>query len=315
MYFLVFKQLAIMLLIVVLSFFFSRRNKFGETESQFLSRLLLYFVNPCLIVNAFNIPYNAAKMKQLIFIIVISVFIHLLLTLVVTLCVRSKTESGRVLDGLDRVGVVFTNSGFIGIPLINGVFGSGGVFYLMGYIVVFNVYLWIYGEYQMSGRIVWKKVITNPNVLAVIAGLVLFCVPAVLPEMLGKTLSLISDLNTALSMILLGLLFAGFRKSEGSVSYTSRIVRVAVLRLIVSSVVVLAFLYVVYRLFPGMADIREMLFVVYIASLCPVGMSVSTFACVFKKDASYTSLMVSVTSVLCIVTVPAFVKLAELFIK
>ncbi|HAH60895.1 MAG TPA: hypothetical protein DCL73_02210 [Treponema sp.] len=315
MHFLVLKQLVIMMLIAALSFVFSRRNKFGETESQFLSKVLLFFVNPCLIVNAFNIPYDSDKMRRLAFIIFICIGVHLLLTLVATLAVHSKNEAGRMLDGLDRIGIVFTNCGFIGIPLINGVFGPSGVFYLMGYIVVFNVYLWIYGEYLMSGRVNWKKVVTNPNVIAVAAGLVLFCLPFTLPGIVAKPLSLIADLNTALSMILLGMLFAGFRKSAGGVSYTGRVIKASVVRLIVSSFVVLAFLYAVYRLFPGVIDLREILFVVYIASLCPTGMSSSTFACVFKRNAAYTSLTVSATSVLCIVTVPLFVKLAELFIK
>jgi predicted permease len=315
MYYLVFKQLVVMMLIAALSFIFARRNKFGDAERQFLSRLLLYFINPCLIVNAFNIPFSYKKLQQLFVVIVICIAVHLLLTAVVTVCIRSKDDAGRKLDGLDRIGTVFTNCGFIGIPLINGVFGPDGVFYLMGYIVVFNVYLWIYGEYQMSGRVNILKVITNPNILAVAAGLVLFCMPFTLPVLIARPLALISDLNTALSMILLGMLFAGFKKTAGSAMYTARVVKVVVLRLVVSSFVVFGFLYAVYCLFPGIADIREILFVVYIASLCPVGMSASTFACVFNKDASYTSLLVSITSVLCIITVPLFVKFAELFIK
>ncbi|MCK9170334.1 MAG: AEC family transporter [Treponema sp.] len=315
MYFLVLKQLLIMMMIAVLSFIFSRRNRFCGAESEFLSRILLFLVNPCLIVNAFNVAYDAEKMKRLLFVIIISIGVHLLLTLVATTAMRSGTSQGRLLDGLDRIGVVFTNCGFIGIPLINGVFGPSGVFYLMGYIVVFNVYLWIYGEYLMSGHISWKKVVTNPNVIAVAAGIVLFCLPFTLPGIVGESLSLIAGLNTALSMILLGMLFAGFHKTAGGISYTKRVIKASVVRLVVSSFVVLAFLYAVYRLFSSVEDLREILFVVYIASLCPIGMSASTFACIFKKDASYTSLIVSVTSVLCIVTVPLFVGLGELFIK
>mgnify|MGYP003305346482 CR=1 FL=1 len=37
------------------------------------------------------------------------------------------------------IAIAFTNCAFIGIPLIEGVLGSEGVFYLLGYIVVFNI--------------------------------------------------------------------------------------------------------------------------------------------------------------------------------
>ncbi len=313
MYIIVFKQLVIMLVICVLSFGFSKRNKFSGRETSFLSRLLLYFVNPCLILNSFNMAYSREKLVQLLFVIVVCAVLHLLFTVIVLLTLNSHTEEGKALDGLERIGVVFTNCGFIGIPLINGVFGTGGVFYLMGYLAVFNIYLWMFGEYQMSRRFNLKKVLTNPNVLAVLAGIVLFCMPFTLPELISKPLGYISEMNTALSMTLLGMLFACFKKT-GSVSYTKRVVWVALLRLVVSSLVSLALLYFIARLFPRLPNLREMLFVIYIASLCPIGMSVSTFACVFGKDASYAGLMVSVTSVCCIITVPAFVKLAELLL-
>ena len=230
MYLTVLKQLLIMLVISMLAFAFSKKNRFGSSESAFLSRLLLYFVNPCLIFNSFDQPFALQKLRELAFVIALSLLLHLVMTAVVSLCIRSKGAEGKSLDGLEKVGIVFTNSGFIGIPLINGVFGPEGVFYLTGYLAVFNVYLWTYGEYQMSHRFSVRKVLTNPNVLAVLCGIVLFCLPVRLPEIIAKPLSYISEMNTALSMFLLGLLFASFKK-EGNTSYARRIVKVSLLRL------------------------------------------------------------------------------------
>src|SRR5574344_1951401 len=65
MYVVVAKQLVIMMLIVVLGFLFGKLNKTGAKETEFLSRMLLYFVNPCLIVNAFNLPFDEVKLRQL----------------------------------------------------------------------------------------------------------------------------------------------------------------------------------------------------------------------------------------------------------
>jgi len=52
-----------------------------------------------------------------------------------------------------------------------------------------------------------------------------------------------------------------------------------------------------------------------ICSMCPAATSVPSLACVFDKDASYASLLVSITSLLCMISLPAFVALAEFFIK
>ncbi len=298
------KQLLTMLIICLLAFLFSKRNKFGDRESQFVSRLLLYFVNPCLIINAFNFSFSMEKLQQLGFVIVLSFAVHLLFTVVVMIFLR---------DEIERLGVIFTNSGFIGIPLIRGVFGSTGVFYLMGYLAVFNIYLWTFGEYRMSHKFSLKKIITNPNVIAVTVGIIVFCLPFKLPSVIASPLGYISDLNTALSMVLLGMLFASYKNESGS-SYSVGVIRVTAMRLVVCSVVTVALIVIVWKVFQSVPNVREMLFVVLIASLCPIGMSVSSFACIFGRDASYAGLMVTATSVGCVITIPLFVKVAELLI-
>lgn len=313
MYLTVFKQLLIMLVISLFAFIFSRKNKFGNSESAFLSRILLYFVNPCLIFNSFNREFDIQKLKELAFVILLSFLFHFLMMAVAGICIRTREEAARNLDSLEKVGIVFTNSGFIGIPLINGVFGPEGVFYLTGYLTVFNVCLWTYGEYQMSRKFSLLKVLKNPNILGVLCGLVVFCLPVTLPEIIAKPLTAISDMNTALSMFLLGLLFASFQKSVNT-PYTRRIVKVSLLRLVICPLLCLLLAAAVWKLFAQEHSLRMELFVAFIASLCPVGMSVSSFACVFDKDASFASLMVLVTSILCIISVPTFVRLAELLI-
>lgn len=307
------KQLSIMLVIAAMAFAFSKRMGFDERDSRFVSRLLLFFVNPCLIVSSFNIPRSADKARALALSALASVAVHLLLTALASLSVRSRDEGKRSLDALDHVGIVFTNCGFIGIPLIRGMLGDEGVFYLMGYMVVFNIYLWIYGERQMTGRSNIKKTLSNPNVIASLAGLALFALPVRLPEFIALPLAHISDTNTALSMILLGMLFAEFssRARPGERPPIARVAKTCALRLVASSVISLALVCAVYRLLPTVPRIRETLLVVLIASLCPVGMSVSTFACVFGKDSSYSSLLVVASSVASVATIPLFVQAAE----
>ena len=162
MYLLVIRQLVTMAFIVAAGFCFAKIIKAGDTEQKFLSKLLLYFVNPCLVLSSFNLDYDVLKLKQFLFMVAVSLVLHFVMILTALAVIRSKKEVSSY-DRLDRIGVVFTNCGFVGIPLIRGVFGDEGVFFLMGYLVVFNVLLWTYGYYQVSGNINLKKIITNPN--------------------------------------------------------------------------------------------------------------------------------------------------------
>ena len=53
-------------------------------------------------------------------------------------------------SSVEKIAVSYSNSGFIGIPLISGVLGDKGVFYMTAYITVFNLLLWTHGIILMG---------------------------------------------------------------------------------------------------------------------------------------------------------------------
>jgi len=329
MYLTVARQLVVMAIIVVVSFFFSRKNKFGQNASQYLSRLLLYVINPCMIVSTFDVEFSGQKLKSLGLAIGVSFAFHLIMIAIATpLFGRKKSsqdqeardgnlvqDQNRGRDSLSKIGIVFTNSGFIGIPLINGVFGGEGVFYLMGYILVFNVLLWVWGEWLMTGTMRPLKILTNPNVLACAAGLAVFCLPFKVPYVIIEPLKMIGACNGAVSMILLGLLFSAFGENsmEGQkrAAFAKPLARDVFLRLVFCPLILLGATLLFLSAFSSVPEINLIMSVLFIAACCPVGMSVSSFAVVFKKDADYASLLVAVSSAACVVTIPLLVALLE----
>ena len=302
MYILVLKQLVIMIIITLAGYIFARIAKVTDEQQKFMSRLLLYFINPFLVLNSFNMEFTWLKFRQLWFAAFIALILHAVMILLGLLSSKEK---------LDRVAVAFTNCGFVGIPLIRGVFGDEGVFYLMGYLIVFNVLIWTYGYYQFCGKTNLKKIITNPNIIAVAIGLVMFCLPFKLPELLQKPIVMIADINTPMAMLLLGILFARF---EFDRTYVARLVKTMFFRLIVTSVCNLGVILLAYKIFANVQDIQMMLFAIYICSMCPVATTIPGLAVVFDHDKSFASLLVTISSVFCILTIPSFVALAEFII-
>ena len=154
MYLLVLKQLSIMIIITLAGFIFARICKVDDEQQKFMSKLLLYFINPFLVFNCFNMDFDLLKLKQLLFTIFLGLITHCVMILLGLLSSKEK---------LDRLGIVFTNCGFVGIPLIRGVFGDEGVFYLMGYLIVFNVfsmYNWLqnYSKKTRNSNNVYKSI-------------------------------------------------------------------------------------------------------------------------------------------------------------
>lgn len=347
MYILVIKQLGTMLFIVLAGFIFAKAFKFKESEQKFVSKFLLYLINPCLIFTSFDKEFNPLKLKQLLIVIFISLIIHLVMILIATIFTLTKNPQKKIYAGVNRLAIIFTNCGFIGIPLINGIFGDDGVFFLMGYLVIFNIALWTYGYFQMSASVNFKKIITNPNVLAVLLGILIFCLPFRIPQFISKPIEMIGSLNTPTAMILIGMLFANFSVKKpaevtlnakpavvaekftlneekfaeteelavGGRNYIFMLAKTIFLRLVLCSFVNLAILFVCYKVIHKIPDSRLMIFVIFISSLCPTATSVPSLACIFEKDSTYASFLVSLSSLFCIISVPLFVALAEVLIK
>ena len=305
MYLLVAKQLLTMAIIGLGGFIFAKIFKVTENERKFLSKLLMYFINPCMVLNSFNREFESQKLLLLGIVVILSLIIHVMMIVLGVFTTKQK---------IDRLAIAFTNCGFIGIPLIRGVFGDEGIIFLMGYLAVFNILVWTYGYYQLSGKINLIKVITNPNIVAVIFGIILFCMPFTLPQVIARPLYMVADTNTAICMILVGVLLADFHPSQSKEVFP-RLAKMSVLRLVVCSVLNIAILFLAYKLTANLEDSRMVIFVVLICSMCPVATSIPSLACLFDQDAAYASLTVSITSILCILTLPSFVALAELIIK
>ena len=303
MYILVTKQLITMFLIMLCGYVFAKVFKVQEVERKFLSKLLLYLINPCIIINAFNKEFNSDELKKLLFVVLISLFITLVMILIGILTSKNI---------IDRLCIAFTNCGFMGIPLIRGVFGEEGVFYLMGYLVIFNFLVWTYGYCQMSGSFNIKKIILNPNIICIFVGIIIYCMPFTLPQFIKNPLIMIGDLNTAVSMILIGVLLSELRIAEVK-KYCWSIVKFCFIRLILCGIINILILYFVMKVFGGnIGNARLLCYVVLICSLCPAATSIPGLACVFNKNASYASLIVSISSVVCIATMPSLIAMAEL---
>lgn len=347
MYILVIKQLITMLFIVLVGFIFAKAFKFKDAEQKFVSKFLLYLINPCLIFTSFDKEFDLLKLKQLLIVILISLISFLVMILIAIIFTLTKNPQKKNYVGVNRLAIIFTNCGFIGIPLINGIFGDDGVFFLMGYLVIFNIALWTYGYFQMGTSVNFKKIITNPNILAILLGILVFCLPIRIPEFISKPIGMIASLNTPTAMILIGMLFANFSVKKpaevalnakptlvaeklsvndekfaeteelavGGRNYIFMLAKTIFVRLVVCGIVVLAVLLLCYKIIHNVPDARLMIFVVFISSLCPCATSVPSLACIFEKDSTYASFLVSISSLFCIISIPLFVALADVLIK
>lgn len=203
-----------------------------------------------------------------------------------------------------KIAVIYSNSGFIGLPLINGIIGSEGIFYMTAYLTVFNLLLWTHGVLVMGSAGSFKEMCKNlltPTIIAIFAGVVCFVTQLRLPDVFANPIQMIGNMNTPLAMII-----AGANLAQGNLLKSlqnKRLYLICSVKLILYPLVGLAALWLLHLEF-------HIAFTVFIGMACPAGASAIMFAERYGKDAKYASEIFVVTTVLSAVSIPVLSVLA-----
>lgn len=106
-----------------------------------------------------------------------------------------------------QIGIMISNMGFLGIPLVQSVIGEEYVFYVSACIAAQVPFIWTYGVWLLThdrSLISATKIFTNPSIIAVIVGVVLFLFSVELTGVFDVTATDMGNLNTGLAMLILG---------------------------------------------------------------------------------------------------------------
>ena len=179
------------------------------------------------------------------------------------------------------MAAIYSNCGFIGIPLVDGILGSQGVFYMTAYLTVFNVLFWTHGLSIMDRRGesggAWKKIF-NPSVIGILLGLVCFVARIRLPEVLLSPITMVGSMNTPLAMMI-----AGISLAQGDIRRSlknGRLYLLTLTRLVAYPLMGLLILWPMHLEF-------TMAFTIFVGTACPMAAATILFAQRYDGDARY----------------------------
>lgn len=296
-------QVLIMFMLMAVGFFCYKKGVFSDEASRQLSNFLLTIVVPIIIICSYQTEFSMDKAIKLGITFILSLLIYAVgIPLSILVFKKSPNERYRIL----RIGMVYSNSAFMGIPLISALLGSDGVFYLSACLITFNIFCWSHCVYQTTGD---KKTLSIINILRAPAvwgsflGLILFFLPFRLPTPIFTALNHISSTNTPLAMILLGIFLA--QADIKNALKDKSIYITCLFRLLIIPFIIM----LVLKLIP--AQYEELKTVVLISSCAPIATTVSLFARRFEKDYAYASNLVTISTLFSIITMPLMIVLSQ----
>ena len=301
------QQVAVLFVMMGVGAALRRLRMLDDAAVGGMVNLLMFVVTPCVVVDCFQRPFDGAMLGGLGIAFAIASLGHLALIAIAALCVRCRGEDTR---RTLMLAAVFSNAGFMGLPLEQAILGQRGVFFGAVYVVVFNLFIWSWGVKAMGGGgkeegrgAVWKMVL-NPGTVGIALGLPLFLLSVRLPAVVAVPVHHLSNLNTPLAMVAIGYSLAGARL--GRVARTGGVWVASTVRLFVSPLVLVAMMYPFRRSLDA-----DMMLAMVIAASAPVAAMMSIFASKFRRDVDAGVAVVSGTTLASIATMPIVVAFAK----
>lgn len=299
----VFSQVLILMILVALGALLSKTGILTESGVRSITDMVLMTVTPCVIIKSFVREFDAKALKGLLISFLIAVMVHIGFIVLSRIILHSKDISReRVL----RLGVVFTNCGYMSLPLQEAILGETGVFYGSSFIAIFNLFVWSYGIITISGDkkyLTPKKLVFNPGMIGLAVGLVIFLFSLPVPKIIYQPISFIAALNTPLPMIIIGY----------HLSKTDILKSIKDLQCLLASLVRMLLLPAVAIALMYLCRVRgDMLVSAAISCSAPTAAITTMFASKFGGDTELSVNMVSLTTIMSLLTMPLIITAAQL---
>ena len=206
-------KLAIQLVVMVgIGFFTVRFRIVGENFEKQLTSLIMKIILPCMIIKSMMGAFSWEELKHCGQLVVVAIVLWAITFGLGQLTYRlmKKTPSARIM----RFSMMYTNFTFVGIPVIEALYGDLGVFYFVVFLVPYRMVYYSSAEPLLSppglaraDRTLKDKLKGwfSAPVVAVFIGLILYLTQIQLPSPITGSINSIGSCASPLGMLLCGM--------------------------------------------------------------------------------------------------------------
>lgn len=295
-------QVLVLFILIGVGALLTKVGLITEQGSRTMTDVVLYAVTPCVIVNAFQREYQPEMLKGLL-IALLAAFLSLLFSVLLAEILYRKKDIDRGV--VLKFSVVFSNCGFMALPLQKAILGEDGVFYGAAFVAMFNIFMWTYGLITMSRKTDVKaalKAVVNPGIIGTAVGLLLFVFSIKLPTVIAAPVGMLAALNTPVPMLVIGyhLMYSDLRcVLKDKDAYIAMALRLIVIPLAVMGVML------------ALKVDATVTTATVIAVSAPVAAFTTMMATKYGRDTELSAGIVSASALFSLITMPLVVGLTQ----
>jgi predicted permease len=198
-------QMAVLFIVMAAGYAAGKLKFLTGDSNKLLSRLVIHIAMPCTILNSvLSGEITASGRDAAVFMLMASLSFAVFFVPAILLPIALRTDKRE--RGILRFMVVFGNVGFMGFPVIQSIFGTGALFYVTIFNVVFNILAFSIGILMVSGRggKINPRLFLSPTMIASVLTVAVFYLKPAVPAIVTDAVALIGQLTTPSAMLVLG---------------------------------------------------------------------------------------------------------------
>ena len=165
-----------------------------DDAKEILTDLVLYFFLPCNIINSFRMEFNLDILRKFAVVLAISLLVQLVCYILSKVLYNHKPkEVKRVM----QYCTIVSNSGFLGLPIAQGIYGAEGMMYASIFIIGLGLMIFQAPLNQLYNAVLNCGIPLVPDLVRVFFGA------------LDKGVRSAGGCTTAMTMVLIGMMFSG----------------------------------------------------------------------------------------------------------
>ncbi len=293
-----------LLIIILVGVYGSRKGIITAELNKGLTDILIKIALPFMIVSSFMFTYDESIKFNVIKTFYYSIGAYAIMIIASYLfLIPVKRDKKTVLHFAN----VFVNTGYIGFPVLNSIFGPEGVIYGSIFNVFFVILVWTYGIMLYRGKLekgyLKKEIISllfNPSIIAVVLGIFLMALDIKIKGPLLLSIKSIGNITGPISMFIIGVILANVKIKQHLKDWT--VYYGTALKLIILPIII----YLISLL---VKDSSRAIYSVVIMTAMPASAMTSILAESFDKEKEFAAIIVSATTLISLITVPVLIKL------
>ncbi len=289
----VFNQTLTLFIVMIVGFLVAKLDIFTHDVRKKLASFLVTVAAPMLIIKNFQVDYSIDLLKNMGIAAIIAFSLIGIGLLVGKQVWRKSPEDKRPIL---IYATAFPNCGYLGYPVLGGLFGSEGIIYVAIFVMVFQIYMWTAGVWIYTGKpSKWYKPFMRPSLIAVFLGIVLFAFSIKLPTPIYNSLTMVGGMTSPLAMLLIGAYLADSKLKE--VLQEKTIYLLSIFRFIIWPTA----MFFILKPF-GLGDVLYACCV--LLSAMPAAANTVILATRYNKNPRFASELVAFTTVISVASIP-----------